>query len=159
MSEVPYGLAALEFFCFPGEVQVASWRKMEGRAQLDFFPEKSKLDRGCNYFFGVACVFVTYASDVYDLFPSEDDCKHLTEFHERIDAYMFQPSDMWSESAVLEEAGSHLMQNWERLRNDARKVLGDLGKTLPSEPPEFDIPALVDLDEFRTTENARRILE
>ncbi len=160
MIEDPHGVAALKFFCFPGPAQVSSWHKVAQKPQLPFFPKGDDSDRACNYFFGVACVFITYASDVYDRYAAMD-CRHLTEFHERLDAYMFQPAERWSESAVLGsgESEPHLLQNWERLRSDARKVLNDLGEALPSEPPEFDIPALVNLDEFRTTEEARRILE
>jgi hypothetical protein len=148
-----YGLAKLQLFCFPGPVQVAGQRKDDCGTEPFFFPDQNEADRGCEYFYGVACVFTTYAGELYNSFLNMDECRHLVEFGQRLRAYMFRTAAEWSEAAVLEN------ENWERLREDAKHALSELGESLPAEPPALDIAALINPHEFRTSKEARRLLD
>lgn len=148
-----HALAGLQFFCFPGSVQVESWRTNYRVTTNFFFPEKNETDCGCEYFFGVACVFITYAGALYDTFLSTDEIEHLPEFHRRLNDHMLKPAKDWSEVSVIES------KNWERLRECAKMAIDELHESLPSQPQVFDIEALISPTEFRTSDEAKRLLE
>jgi hypothetical protein len=153
----PHAVAALQFFSFPGPAQGESWRTRHQDFPRLFFPEQSEADRGCDYFFGVACVFKTYRNSLYDRFLSmeeaEEKAGHLGDFNHRLNFFMQDGTAAeWSAAGVLEG------ECWERLRVDAQKALNELGESLPNEPPVFDIEALISPAEFRTSDEARRLL-
>ncbi|MDD1751051.1 MAG: hypothetical protein LUO89_14400 [Methanothrix sp.] len=158
-----YGLAALQFFAFPGEAQVASWHKVANQKFPWFFREHEQADRSSYYFFGVGCVWTTYKNYLYDQYsdklgPRELDSDHsaLTDFNhfESIHACTGD-AVRWSEADVLEEGNDM----WEGLRKYARLALAELGEALPAEAPTFIIEDLVNPDEFRTSNAVLEILE
>jgi hypothetical protein len=147
------GIAALQFFSLDASEQVKSWRSHGAAAQHDFFPDQREQDRGCDYFYGVACVFKTYGGVLYDKFLSVEDADHLEDFNHRLNVFMQEGT-----AAAWSEVGVHKEEVWENLRLDARKALDQVGEPLSPEPQNFDIVALISPDEFRTTEETRAIL-
>jgi hypothetical protein len=155
MSELAYahGLAALQFFSFHGAAQTASWNADQLNATPIFFQEQREEDTGCDHFVGIGYVFITYAGALFNEFTSTNECKNLSEFHQRLNGYMFQGAASWSATAVTKS------QNWDLLREDAKRALDELCEPVPTKPPTFNISDLINPDEFRTSKESRQLLD
>ena len=149
---------ALKFFCFSGEEQVTSLRNINMGVQPVFFSKQSEDEKGCDYFIGVACVFISHGMELVDEYVDAEEiekkAEHFLDFRHLLNVMMVtEDAARWAPKSVLED------ERWERLRAYARKALNERGESLPSEPPTFNVAELIDPDDFRTTEEARRLLE
>lgn len=146
------GLAALQFFASPGLAQVASWHKVEQQAVPWFFHERGPQDRAACYFYGVGCIFIAYASSLYDRYgairndPDSMDLGSLGYFHGFLGEAGTKDETSWSEAAVLEQGN----RMWDGLRLYARGAIQELREIVPEEAPSFYIENLISPDDFRT---------
>lgn len=147
-------LSALQFFCFEGDMQVDSLDRL-GKVEVPvFFPSAGADAKGCDYFFGVAGVLKTYIGYLFDHLGGNDSAEHLEALSERIGGLMLSAeANKWSEGGVKS------LPIWNQIRSDAKRALRTLGEPLPDVIPVFNIAALIDPDEFRTTDEARQYLE
>ena len=147
------GVDALQFFGAEPSEQLRSYRRLNAVSQPNFFPQKRDEDLGCDYFFGVACVFKTFAGSLSDKFLSAEDADHLEDFNHRLNVFMQDGTAAeWSEAGVVEGIV------WQALPDNARQALDQLGEPVAREAAIFDIDALIDPDEFRTTAAAKTLL-
>lgn len=146
-------LQALQFFCLEGDRQYESVKNSKVNPPV-FFKDAKPEDIGCDYLLGVACVFVTYKSYLYDRFASEQEATKLDDFSHRLSVFMHQGSAAeWSVYAVRQS------EVWGRLRAEALAILNQLGEEVPNDVPDFNIEILIDPDEFRVSDEAKSILD
>jgi hypothetical protein len=106
------------------------------------------------YFRGLACVFKTYQFHIFDTVADAEELDAVMDFVHRLNVVMNNGSpSIWTFSAVEREA------EWRSLRRDAIAALRQLGvsATIGAEP--IDIKELVNVDDFVSTPEARRLLD
>ena len=146
---------ALAFFSFPAEKQASSSRL----ARVQFHVPKlfNSIDSETSessYNIGVACVFKTYQGFIYDEVVTDEASECLEGFNHRLNCMMHTESASdWSEAAMLQN------ESWRKLRAEAGKALEAIGNTLPEVVPVFNLGALINADEFVTSEVVLRLLE
>jgi hypothetical protein len=144
------GLAALQFFALGAVKQVTAWQSKSGTSVPTFF-ESGGADS--DYFFGIACVFKTYVGAIYDKFALAEDADQVQDFDHRLTVFMQDgTSSEWSAIGVRDS------EIWALLRRDATRALVQLNELVTSEVASFDIAALIDPSEFRTSAAAKAIL-
>ena len=155
MNRYQTALSALQFFAMSAEEQIESARAGATGDEPKFFSGYTGADRDCNYFMGVACIFKTYQGELFERIASDDGQDALSDFVHRLNVDMYShrnPSD-WSGGAV--RAG----QMWAKLREDARKALILLSESIPLELPKFDVSALINVNDFLPSQEAKRLLQ
>jgi hypothetical protein len=110
-------VSALQFFGLELPEQLESLVNAPAE-QPRFFSKQLDVDRGCDYFFGVACVFKTYKRALYDKFVSAEEAGRIGDFNHRLDVFM---QDGTAAEWSVEGLGS---DTWRYLRTDAKKALG-----------------------------------
>lgn len=152
-EDCEHALSSLCFFGLPAARQIESWRRTHNSFPVPKFFRDNDIEVGAaDYFFGVACVFTTYKSVIYDEISSEN-YELMEDFTHRLGWMMHAGRSIeWSAEAVLSDVA------WERLRADAIKLAELLGSSMPADTPIFDVSALVDPDEFITSDEARKLL-
>lgn len=145
---------ALHFFSLNSRAQVGCYKKARNLYSIpDLFPEDDSDHVDSSYFIGVACVFVTYKSEIYDLI-NVDDADSVEDFDFHIQWMMHSAECKgWSSDAIVFDAA------WEKLRVYAKSLIDFIGMTISIESPVFDLESLIDVGEFTTSDEARRLLE
>jgi hypothetical protein len=153
VSQPRIAVAALRFFSLSGPVQIAIRRESRTGREPTFFRDSATGDDAPGFFLGVACVFKTNQGLIYEGIDDDAVRETLTDFVHRLNVAMNDSSAAdWSEAAVFQD------RLWHALRKDAAKAIRDLGLDPVAEVPRFDIAALINPDEFRTSDEVRRIL-
>jgi hypothetical protein len=151
-----YGNAvlALHFFSLNSGAQIECYKRARNLYSIpDLFPEDGLDHIDSSYFIGVACVFVTYKSEIHDLIhvgeagPVDDFDFHIQ--------WMMHSAECkgWSSDAIVSDAA------WEKLRTHAKSLIGFIGMKISIESPVFDLESLIDIGEFTTSDEARWLLE
>ncbi|HPF72464.1 MAG TPA: hypothetical protein PLX09_02560 [Xanthomonadaceae bacterium] len=145
-------LHVLRFFSLPAVDQLAIGRSFRTKSDPVFFdPDHFE----GNFFFGMACAFVTYKGALLDEFESEADAETLLDFSHRLAVLMHGATgEEWADLALLQS------DDWQRLRRDACRAVLELHAEdrLDGETFEFNISELINADDFRTTDAAKDVL-
>lgn len=145
---------ALNFFCLSPEEKLTHLKVVDPTTVPDFFGSSSGDVLEANYLFGVACVFVTYSHQILDRFVcADDEAVEIGRFSEnlRLAMYDFSASS-WSAKSVSSP-------KWEGLQELGLKALAEIGEPLVHSLEPFDVLALIDPNEFRTTDEVRLLLD
>lgn len=145
---------ALDFFCLSLQEKLTHLETIDQKTIPDFFGSYGRDVLEANYLFGVACVFVTYSHQIFGRFLcAEDDAVAIGKFSDRLRLAMYNfSSSSWS-------AKSMSSPMWEELRVLGLNALAEIGEPLVSSLEPFDVLALVDPNEFRTTDEVRLLLD
>jgi hypothetical protein len=143
-------IAALGFMGLSAEEQVLGFGKAKPYQAPSFFVG---CDPSCNYAYGIACVFKTFSNELLDGFTDAEDADELQDFIHRLNFFLYNAT-----ASDCSEVSVRTSQVWEKLRQDARRALASLDEKLPEIPPVFDIGALVSLDDFIASDEARQLL-
>jgi len=146
-------LAALCFFGADALAQISASREHQGKLPLFFDGETPAMT---NFVMAVHAVLLTYKRSLYEVHQGEDgdELVELEDFTHRLSVLVCREGqDFWSEASVRSSP------DWALLRRDARKALSRLGRAPATEGLRFDFDAAIDPDAFRTSPEARRLLD
>jgi hypothetical protein len=145
---------ALHFFSLNPSAQLECYKRARNLYSIpDFFPKDGSDHVDSSYFIGVACVYVTYKSEIYDLIHV-DDAESVDDFDFHIQWMMHSAECKgWAGNAILSDVA------WEKLRAYAKGLIAFIGMTISIEYPVFDLESLINVSEFTTSDEARRLLE
>jgi len=155
-EQAKIALDALRFFASEGDLQLAIAEQAASKGTPAFFGQG---DEGCgieDYLVGVACIFSTYLGALLDQVLGERANDAFEDFSHRLLVLMGEGRvEAWDRSAVV---GGGV---WVRLRKEALRALEELGLEFADDERvvEFKIDDLIDPDEFRTTPDAKRLLD
>lgn len=144
----------VKFFCLSGDGQMTSWRIANNEFKLPrmLYGESCRVVVG-DYISGVFGVFYTYLWVFHEMDLSEDVLERFYDFKGRLDVMSCAGENDLSSSAILNDIA------WEKLRKDAKLFLDGLGEGVDVNIPIFDVGNLINPDEFRTSDEVRKLLE
>ena len=144
----------VRFFCLSGDEQMTSWRiaKNEFKLPRMLYDESREVVIG-DYMRGVFGVFYTYSWVFHEMDISESVLDIFYDFKGRLDVMSCVGESDLSSSAILNDVA------WDKLRKDAKLFLNELGELPDVNLPIFDIGSLINPDEFRTSDEVRKLLE
>lgn len=144
----------IRFFCFSGAEQMASWRIARNEFKLPraLYDDSGQVTIG-DYLNGIVGVLYTYMWVFHEMNISEKALEIFYDFKHRLDVMSCTEGEGWSSHAIIHDV------SWGKLRADASVFLKELGEVNSKDPPVFDVGNLINIDEFRTSNEARKLLE
>jgi hypothetical protein len=149
-----FALDSVRFFSCTGIEQVNSFSSKAPQAFPRLFDGDDVLPTESDYFFGVACVFVTYRNFFFEVFDLDEKAlEALDDFDYRIKIMMNSKVESdWAIAAIMSSA------IWEKLRGDGQLLLRTLNQEQAKIAPIFDLFHQIEPSEFRTSDEVRKML-
>jgi hypothetical protein len=143
-------IAALRFFALVPEKQLQAFE--DHRGEIPLFGARSGSPGVGDFLVAVYGVFTTYLGAIYDQFQSSEEAERVNDFRHHLNVLACPPdADVWCADGIL-------LEEWAELRRRAADALSELKEPATPIPPQFDFAEWINPDEFRTSDEARRLL-
>lgn len=144
----------IRFFCFSGMEQMTSWRIARNEFELPrMLCDDSEHATVGDYLNGIVGVLYTYMWVFHEMDISEKALESFYDFKHRLDVMSCTEGSDWSSHAIIHDV------SWGKLRADASVFLKELGEVNGKDPPIFDVANLINIDEFLTSSEVRKLLD